>query len=366
MKNTLGDNVRLTLWGESHGKFIGAVLDGVCPGIEVDEEFIKEQLNKRRPKGKNETQRVEEDNFVIASGVFNGYTTGEAISIIIENANVRSKDYESMKNIARPSHADYVAYEKYHGFNDYRGGGHFSGRITAAIVAASSILIKALEKKNIYIGTHILKCGEAMDKNFDLECKDEIIALNKKSYPVINDIEEKIALEIDKVRLQNDSIGGVLQTAITGLPVGLGDPWFSSVEGKLSLGMFAIGGVKGIEFGLGFDFSNKTGITSNDEFYVSGANIKTKTNNNAGINGGITNGMPVVFNLAVKPTPSISSKQNTVDFVNKENKELEIIGRHDPAIIRRMAVVVDSVCALVICDLLASKYGNDFLSFEVK
>ena len=366
MKNTLGDNVRLTLWGESHGKFIGAVLDGVCPGIEVSEEFIKEQLNKRRPKGKNETQRVEEDNFVIASGVFNGYTTGEAISIIIENTNVRSKDYESMKNIARPSHADYVAYEKYHGFNDYRGGGHFSGRITAAIVAASSILIKALEKKNIYIGTHILKCGEAMDKSFDLECKDEIIALNKKSYPVINDIEAKITEEIDKVRLQNDSIGGVLQTAISGLPIGLGDPWFSSVEGKLSLGMFAIGGVKGIEFGLGFDFTSKTGITSNDEFYISEGNIKTKTNNNAGINGGITNGMPVVFNLAVKPTPSISSKQNTVDFVNKENKELEIIGRHDPAIIRRMAVVVDSVCALVVCDLLASKYGNDFLSFEVK
>ena len=366
MKNTLGDNVRLTLWGESHGKCIGAVLDGVCPGIEVNEEFIKEQLNKRRPKGKNETQRVEEDNFIIASGVFNGYTTGEAISIIIENNNVRSKDYDSMKNLARPSHADYVAYEKYHGFNDYRGGGHFSGRITAAIVAACAILIKALEKKNIYIGTHIKKCGDIVDKDFNLDCKEEIKALNKKSYPVLNDIEAEITNAIDQVRLENDSIGGILQSAIVGLPVGLGDPWFSSVEGKLSLGMFAIGGVKGVEFGLGFDFATKTGINANDEFYVEKGNIKTKTNNNAGVNGGITNGMPVLFNLAVKPTPSISLKQNTVDFVNKENKELEIVGRHDPAIIRRMAVVVDSVAALVVCDLLASRYGNDFLNFEEK
>ena len=364
MKNTLGDNVRLTLWGESHGKFIGAILDGVCPGIEVDEEFIKAQLNKRRPKGKNESPRVEEDNFIIASGVFNGYTTGEAISIIIENNNVRSKDYDKVKEIARPSHADYVAYEKYHGYNDYRGGGHFSGRITACIVAAGAILIKALEKKNIYIGTHILKCGEVMDKNFELDCEKEIKELNKKTYPVLNDIEEKINKEIEKVRLDNDSIGGILQSAISGLPVGLGDPWFSSVEGKLSLGMFAIGGVKGVEFGLGFDFASKTGISANDEFYVEKGNIKTKTNNNAGVNGGITNGMPVVFNLAVKPTPSISKTQNTVNFVSKENSEISIEGRHDPAIIRRMAVVVDSISALVVCDLLASRYGNDFLKFE--
>lgn len=365
MKNTLGENVRLTLWGESHGKYIGAVLDGVCPGIEVNEDFIKKQLNKRRPKGKNETPRVEEDKFTICSGVFNGFTTGEPISIIIENNNVKSKDYEKNKDIFRPSHADYTSYVKSKGFNDYRGGGHFSGRITAAIVCACSILLYALRKKNIYIGTHIKKCMDVIDRDF-IDSKKDILNLNNKTYPVLNDIEEDINRIIDKARLEKDSVGGVLQTCINGLPAGLGEPWFSSVEGKIALAMFSIGGVKGIEFGLGFAFSENSAKSCNDQFMLDENNtVKTKTNHNGGINGGITNSMDVIFNLAVKPTPSIASVQDSVNIKSLENVKLEIEGRHDPAIIRRMAVVVECLSALVVCDMLALRYGNYFLDFEV-
>lgn len=361
MKNTIGDNLTLTLFGESHGEYIGAVLDGMTPGIKVDEDFIKKQLMRRRPQAKIETARIEADEYILASGVFDGYTTGAPLCILIPNKNVISKDYDELKNVARPSHADYTAYIKYHGFNDVRGGGHFSGRITAPIVAVGSILIKALEKKNIYIGTHILKCGETIDSNFSGNI-DEIVELNKKSFPVLNDIEESVKLEILKCANVGDSIGGILQTEIVGLPVGLGDPWFSSVEGKLSNAMFSIGGIKGIEFGLGFNFSNTTGSACNDAFYVDGDVVKTKTNNNGGINGGITNGMPVVFNIAVKPTPSISIPQETVNFKENENVELSIKGRHDPAIIRRMSVVIDSMTAIVITDLLITKFGIDYLA----
>lgn len=363
MKNTLGDNVRITIWGESHGACIGCVLDGVCAGIKVDEEFIKSQLAKRRPQGKTETARVEEDNFHIVSGVFNGYTTGEAISIIIENNNVKSKDYAKIADVARPSHADYVAYEKYHGYNDYRGGGHFSGRITAVIVAAGAILIQALAQKGILIGTHIKKCFDIVDRDFSNYCED-VKQLNSNSFPVLDDIQDKIIEKITKIAMDKDSVGGILQTAICGLPVGLGDPWFSSVEGKLSNALFGIGAIKGVEFGAGFDFSNLLGSQANDAFYLDNNVVKTKTNNNGGINGGITNGMPVVFNCAVKPTPSIGKTQETINFKELKETVLEVNGRHDPAIIRRIAVVIDSICAIVVCDLLATRYGNDFLNFE--
>lgn len=360
MRNTIGENLTLTLFGESHGEYIGAVLDGLTPGIKVDLEFIAQQLSKRRPQNKIETPRIEMDEFSIVSGVYNGYATGAPLCLLIPNKNVKSQDYDSMKNIARPSHADYVAHIKYDGFNDVRGGGHFSGRITAPIVAIGSIIIKALEKKNIYIGTHILRCGDLVDEPFKGNI-EEIITLNKKSFPVISDIEDNMKNEISKYASIGDSIGGILQTEIVGLPVGIGEPWFSSVEGVISNAVFSIGGVKGIEFGLGFGFSNGNGSALNDEFIVENDIIKTKTNNNGGINGGITNGMPVVFNTCVKPTPSISMPQETVDFEKRENVSLSITGRHDPAIIRRIAVVLDSIVAIVIADLLITKFGIDYL-----
>ena len=358
MSNVLGNNLQINVFGESHGQCIGAVINGLTPGIKVDENFIKECLSKRRPSGITETKRIEKDNFTIVSGVFNNHTTGAPLCIIINNENTNSKDYEQTKDLARPSHADYTANVKYHGYNDYRGGGYFSGRLTTPIVAVGSILLKALEKFNIKIGTHILKCGNVKDANFSLTC-EEIDKLNNLDFPVITNIKEEMEKEIENAAKNNDSIGGIIQTAIVNLPVGLGDPMFSSIESKLSQAMFSIGAIKGIEFGLGFDFANYKGSQANDEFEVINNKIVTKTNNNGGINGGISNGMPVVFNVVVKPTPSIAQKQNTINMNSKTNETLIINGRHDPAIIRRINIVIRSICAIVIADNLISKYGQD-------
>ena len=356
MKNTFGQSVTVTVFGESHGQAIGAVIDGLAPGIDVDTEFIKSQLSKRRPQGKTDTPRVEKDNFEILSGVFNGKTTGTPICIVIPNENTNSKTYN--KDLLRPSHADYTANEKYHSFQDYRGGGHFSGRITASLVASGAIAMKALEKLNIKIGTHILKCNKILDREFE-NIDTDIDILANKSFPVLNDCEDEMTEIITNARNNLDSVGGVLQTAINGIPAGVGEPWFDSVESILSHAMFSIGGVKGIEFGSGFKFADMYGSYANDQFEVVNGKIVTKTNHNGGINGGITNGMPILFNLAVKPTPSIAKPQDTVNIETMENATIKIEGRHDPAIIRRACVVVDSVCALVVCDLLAQRYGTD-------
>ena len=358
MRNILGNNLTVTVFGESHGSHIGAIIDGITAGIKVDENFINECLAKRRPQGKGETARVEKDEYKIVSGVFNGYTTGSPLCIVIENNDTKSKDYSLIKDLARPSHADYVANVKYNGFNDYRGGGHFSGRITASIVASGAILLKALEKLNIKIGCHIKKCGNILDKDFN-DFDNEIDKVNNMIFPVINDVEEQMKEEINNAASNKDSIGGIIQTAITGLPVGLGEPMFSSLEGELSKAMFAIGGIKGIEFGLGFNFANVKGSEANDEFVIVDGKVKTKTNNNGGINGGISNGMPIVFNVAIRPTPSILKEQNTINMHTKQNDKLTIQGRHDPAIIRRINIVIRCMCALVISDMLITKYGQD-------
>lgn len=360
MRNILGDKVTLTLFGESHGPYVGATLDGILPGIVIDHEFINKQLLKRRPQGAYETSRVELDEYEFISGVFNNITTGAPLTVIVPNNNIKSSDYEKIKNTPRPSHADYVAHVKYEGFNDYRGGGHFSGRITTPIVIIGAILLKLLEQKNILIGTHILKCLNVFDRSFN-KVDEDIKKLSNKIFPVIDDVEQDMINEIDKVRANSDSVGGILQTAIVNLPVGLGDPWFSSVEGKISNAVFSIGGVKGIEFGEGFNFSNMIGSNANDSFIYKDNKIMTKTNHNGGINGGITNGMPVIFNTAIKPTPSISKTQDSIDLYTNENVSLNISGRHDPAIIRRIAVVIDSIVAIVITDLLSIKYGDNFI-----
>ena len=360
MRNTIGNNLTLTIFGESHGEAIGAVLDGVTPGMKVDYDFIDKQLAKRRPNGKTDTARIEKDDYKIISGVFNGYTTGSPICMIIPNVDVKSKDYEELRGIARPSHADYVANVKYDGFEDYRGGGNFSGRITASIVGLGAILLKALEEKGIKIKTHILQVGDVKDSDFK-DIEKEIKIIDNKNIPVIDDIEGRIEEEILKVKSEKDSIGGIIQTAILNLPVGLGEPWFSSFEGEIARAAFAIGGIKGIEFGKGFGFASLKGSSANDEFVMKDGKVETKTNNNGGVNGGITNGMPVIFNACVKPTPSIGKVQNTVNFKTKENTTLELNGRHDPAIIRRICVVMDSLVAIVVCDMLAIKYGEKFL-----
>lgn len=361
MKNTLGNSVAVTVFGESHGNAVGAVIDGLPAGLTVNEEFIAHQLDLRRPYGKISTPRQESDKFTIQSGVFNNKTTGTPICIIIPNENTKSKDYSKSYGLARPGHADFTAFSKYNGNEDYRGGGHFSGRITAGIVAAGAIAIDALSKKGIKIGSHIKKCAGVEDSSFT-DYNSEIDLLNKKLFAVIDDSKgEEMIENIEKAALQNDSVGGVLETVVLGLPAGVGEPWFDSVEGMLSHALFSIPAVKGVEFGCGFKCADMLGSEMNDEFYVESDIVKTKTNNNGGINGGITNGMPVTFKCAVKPTPSIAKSQETINFKTNENTQIEISGRHDPCIVHRARVVVDSITALVLCDLLAQKFGTDWL-----
>lgn len=361
MKNVLGNNVTVTLFGESHGTAIGAVIDGISPGIKVDEDFIRYQLELRRPAGDISTPRSEADNFIIHSGVFNGYTTGTPICIIIPNEDTKSKDYSDIKNKMRPGHADFTSLAKYGGFADYRGGGHFSGRITAAIVAAGAIAVSALRNKDILIGTHILRCANISDSPFG-DYEKDIVSLNSKRYAVINDrVAEDMKKAIIMAKSEGDSVGGVLETAVTGIPAGVGEPWFDTVESMLSHALFSVPAVKGVEFGAGFSIADMYGSQANDEFYFDGEKVRTKTNNNGGINGGITNGMPIVFRCAVKPTPTIHKAQHTIDVESKENIEFIAGGRHDPAIVHRARVVVDSITALVICDILAGRYGTDWL-----
>ncbi len=362
MKNTFGQNVAVTIFGESHGEEIGVVIDGLAPGITIDHEFIASQLTLRRPAGKISTSRQEKDEYRIVSGVFEGKTTGTPICIIIPNQNTKSKDYSATRALARPGHADYTAYCKYHGFEDYRGGGHFSGRITTGLVAAGAIAINALKKKDIHIGTHIRELGGIKDREFD-NINGDIEALNKKTFAVLDeDAGEKMYKKIEETAAKGDSIGGMLECAVTGVPAGVGEPWFDTVEGLLAHALFSIPAVKGVEFGKASDLKDAYGSEYNDSFCIKDGKIETVTNNNGGINGGITNGMPIIFRCRIKPTPSIYKEQDTVDFFKNEEAVLKIKGRHDPAIIHRARVVVDSVAALVICDLLSGRYGTDFLA----
>ncbi|MBQ3084935.1 MAG: chorismate synthase [Clostridia bacterium] len=361
MKNTFGNQITLTIFGESHGNGIGVVLDGLAPGIKVDEPFVRAQLSKRRPSGKISTARREQDEYTVESGVFNGYTTGTPLCIVIPNTAQHSKDYSATRSKARPGHADYTAYCKYHGFEDYRGGGHFSGRITAGLVAAGGILIPALEKKGIRIATHMSRCAGVDDRSFE-DLDADIFALNQAEFPVLSEESaQKMRFAIEAAAEQGDSVGGVLETVITGLPAGLGEPWFDSVESLLSHGLFSIPAVKGVAFGDGFEFADQKGSEANDPYRYEGDRVITTKNSNGGINGGITNGMPILVKTAIKPTPSIYKEQETVDFMKGENANLQIAGRHDPCIVHRARVVVDSLCALVVADLLSVRFGTDYL-----
>jgi chorismate synthase len=361
MKNTFGNSIAVTLFGESHGEYIGAVMDGLAPGIDIDNDYISHMLTLRQPQGNISTPRKEKDEFKIVSGVFNGKTTGTPITIIIPNENVKSDDYSNIKTVARPSHADYTAECKYHGFQDTRGGGHFSGRITATLVAAGAICKFALEQKGIYIGTHIKRCAGISDREFDNLLSD-IKNLNEKTFAVLDEASgEKMQEAIIDAKTDGDSVGGILETAIIGLPAGIGEPWFDTVESLLSHIMFSIPAVKGIEFGAGFSFADMKGSTANDPMKIENGKIITTTNNNGGINGGITNGMPIIFRTAVKPTPTIFKPQNTIDFSTMTETVSEPKGRHDPAIVHRARVVQDAAAAIVMCDILAMRFGTDWL-----
>ncbi len=361
MKNTFGSSVSVTLFGESHGEYIGAVIDGLAPGIHIDHEYIAHMLTLRRPDGKISTPRKEKDEYRIVSGVTDNTTTGTPITILIPNENVKSGDYSQMRTLARPSHADYTAECKYHGYQDSRGGGHFSGRITAALVAAGAICKYALEQKGIYVGTHVKKCAGISDREFG-DLKEDIQELCGKSFAVLDeDAGERMREAILAAAAEGDSVGGVLETAIIGMPDGVGEPWFDTVESMLAHMMFSIPAVKGIEFGAGFAISDMRGSEANDPMQMENGRVVTATNNNGGINGGITNGMPILFRTALKPTPTIFKPQHTIDFKTMADAVLEPKGRHDPAIVHRARVVQDAASAIVLCDALAMRFGTDFL-----
>lgn len=369
MKNNFGTNISMTIFGESHGPCIGITLDGLPAGFKINLERIKEDMEKRKAKGSISTQRHEDDEVEIVSGFFNGYTTGTALTILIQNKNTQSKDYSDIQYRLRPGHADFSAYEKYHGFQDYRGGGHFSGRLTAPIVAAGSICRQILETKNILIGSHIEQLYALHDAPFSNnidELKKQIQILNKKEFATLDEqIAQNMEQAILEAKNEQDSIGGILESAIINLPAGIGEPFFDSIESILAHLLFSIPAVKGVSFGAGFQMASKKGSEANDAFIMNDT-IQTKTNNNGGINGGISNGMPIIIHTCIKPTPSIYKTQKTVDYKTKESQTLNIKGRHDPCILHRARIVVDSMIAFGILDLLMSSNANNILEKEIQ
>lgn len=369
MKNNFGTNISMTIFGESHGPCIGITLDGLPAGFKINLERIKEDMEKRKAKGSISTQRHEDDEVEIVSGFFNGYTTGTALTILIQNKNTQSKDYSDIQYRLRPGHADFSAYEKYHGFQDYRGGGHFSGRLTAPIVAAGSICRQILETKNILIGSHIEQLYALHDAPFSNnidELKKQIQTLNKKEFATLDEqVAQNMEQAILEAKNEQDSIGGILESAIINLPAGIGEPFFDSIESILAHLLFSIPAVKGVSFGAGFQMASKKGSEANDTFIMNDT-IQTKTNNNGGINGGISNGMPIIIHTCIKPTPSIYKTQETVDYKTKESQTLNIKGRHDPCILHRARIVVDSMIAFGILDLLMSSNANNILEKEIQ
>lgn len=359
--STLGDMVTLTLAGESHGPAVAAILSGLPAGIPVDCGFIKAQLEKRRGIPEAATERREPDDFEILSGVFGGFTDGAPITVVIRNKSADSAAYERDK--IRPGHADYTAFCKYHGYQDYRGGGHFSGRISAAVVAAGAIAEYALRLLGISVGTHILRLGEVFDRPFsESEGLNDLLLLDKAEFAVLDEeAGERMKAAVSAAKTEGESLGGILETKIIGLPEGLGEPWFGGIEGEISRGIFGIPAIKGIEFGAGFGLAAMKGSEANDEFCLDAFNhIVTETNNCGGVLGGISDGMPVIFRCAVKPTPSVAKEQKTVDMSTMEETKIKITGRHDPAIAARAAVIVDSVTAICLCDLYTKRFGSDW------
>ena len=354
MSSTWKNNIEITIFGESHGKAIGVVLGNLPSGIKIDMDEVAKEMKRRAPgQNKMSTARKEADNVEIMSGLQDNITTGAPLCGMIYNSDQHSKDYSLLKEKMRPGHSDYPAFVKYKGFNDVRGGGHFSGRITAPIVFAGAIAKQILAKIGIYIAGHILSIKDKYDEYFDMRLsKDTLNYLAGQKYPVLNrDIYEPFIEIIDNARMNQDSVGGKIECAVIGLEPGLGEPFFDSIESHLSSLLFSIPAVKSVSFGND-KISEMYGSEANDCYYYDGDKIKTKTNNNGGITGGISNGMPIVFNVGIKPTPSISKCQETIDIKNHLNTTLEIHGRHDPCIVFRAVVVVEAIAALTILDLV--------------
>lgn len=356
MSSTYGNKIKISVFGESHGNGIGVVIDGLPAGVKIDMDSVLVQMSRRAPgKDKTATPRKESDLPKVLSGMLGDTLTGAPLCAVIENTNTRSGDYGNLLSCPRPGHSDYTAFVKYNGANDIRGGGHFSGRITAPIVFAGSICRQILSQKGIKIAAHINSIGNVADEPFNpVSINDALIdRLNESSFALVdNSVEEKMRSVVEDARMSLDSVGGTIECAVTGIEAGIGEPMFDGVEGVIAKAVFGVPAIKGIEFGKGFELSKLRGSQSNDPFRYKDGKIVTETNNCGGILGGITNGMPIIFRAAVKPTPSIAQKQKSVDLQKKENTELEVHGRHDPCIVPRAVPVIEAVTAIAIANLM--------------
>ena len=358
--NTFGSNLKITIFGQSHAPAIGVIVDGFPAGMAVDMEALQHFLARRAPGGgTHSTARREPDIPEFLSGLANGKTCGAPIAAIIRNADARSSDYENLRDIPRPSHADYTAYVKFGGHNDIAGGGQFSGRLTAPLCIAGGLCLQHLKRKGIHIAAHILSIGGVEDNPFDPVYPDceSYAAMTAEKPPVLTaSIWEKMLHEIEDARKDGDSVGGVIECAATGLPAGLGSPMFEGIENKIAAIVFGVPAVKGISFGSGFTGSHMRGSQNNDAFVMDGNTVKTKTNNHGGILGGITSGMPLIFQAAIKPTPSIAREQDSISLKGQTAAKLTVHGRHDPCIVPRAVPCIEAAAAVALCDsLLESK-----------
>ena len=359
MSSTYGENLKLSIFGQSHGPAIGMTLDGIPAGLPVDLESLQAFLNRRAP-GQNDwsTPRKEEDKPEFLAGIVDGYTCGAPIAAVIHNHNTRSGDYANLKDCPRPGHADYTANVKYGGFQDAVGGGHFSGRLTAPLCIAGGLCKQWLEEMGISIGAHILAIGECGDVYFDP--MDPEIESVGSDFPVLDEEAGQAMRDfIAQAKEAGDSVGGIIECAIVGLPAGIGEPMFGGVESRIAQIVYGIPAVKGVEFGIGFDCACVPGSSSNDDFAVVDGKIVTQTNNCGGILGGITNGMPVIFTTAMKATPSIGCPQQRVSIARMENMPLEVKGRHDPCIVPRAVPVIEAAAAIAIYDMILGNTQTD-------
>ena len=351
MGNSLGKLFTVTSFGESHGHCVGVIIDGCPAGLVITEDDIQQELDRRRPGvSVAATARAEEDRVEILSGIFDEKTTGAPVCLLVWNRDIKSSSYEETKFLLRPGHADYTAFIKYGGFNDFRGGGRFSGRITAGFVMAGAVAKKLLSLKGIEILAHTIEIGgiKAEPKGFD-EIKENVDRNPLRCADVV--AAEEMARVIERVKTEGDSVGGIIEGIALNVPVGLGEPVFDTLDGEMAKALFAIPAVKGVEFGSGFSAAGIRGSENNDPFIIKDGKIATVTNNAGGILGGISSGMPIVVRVAVKPTSSIAKNQETVDINNMENTTLSVKGRHDVCIVPRAVAVVEAMMAVTLCDL---------------
>lgn len=354
MSSTYGERLKLSIFGQSHGHAIGMTLDGIPAGLPLDAEKLQAFLNRRAPGQNNHsTPRKEADRPKFLSGIVDGYTCGAPIAAIIENTNTRSGDYNNLKDCPRPGHADFTAQIKYGGYQDVAGGGHFSGRLTAPLCIAGGLCKQWLETLGIRIGAHIVAIGGVVDEPVHLDWVNPDLDAIGSDFPVLNpQAGQKMREAIAAAKADGDSVGGLIECVVTGLPAGLGEPMFGGMESKIAQIVYGIPAIKGLSFGSGFAGSHMRGSENNDPFIIENGQVKTEHNYAGGILGGITNGMPLVFEVAVKPTPSISKSQRSVSMSRMEETELVVKGRHDPCIVPRAVPVVEAAAAIAIYDAI--------------